>query len=92
MIRIHSKYTPFLLLPANTIPSVMISECETDDGVKCLIEFQATWNNKEGEYDEELDSICEKYYECPFSSIRSIWFGRLGRVDDYWHLIKLKKK
>lgn len=88
MQKIKCNYTEYLLVPAN---GVEFGDVETADGVKCHLEFQATWHNADGRFDDELESVCQKYYNFPFSSIRSIWISRLGRVDDYWHLIKLLK-
>ena len=66
-------------------------EFETLDGVKCRMEFQMTCNNKNGMFDDSLDMDCLRYYGCHFQTIKSIWIGRLGRLDDYWHLVKLIK-
>ena len=88
MQKIQSKFVEYLLVPANGIE---FGEVETIDGVQCRTEFQATWNNGNGFFDDELESLCQDRYGCSFSSIKSIWFGRLGRLSDYWHLVKLIK-
>ena len=97
--KIEAKFNEYVLCPRNAIeygfytrnPSVL-SELVTADGSVCEAEFIATWNDTGGVYDEEFDSICQSRFGAPFVSIRSIWISRLGRLDDYWHLIKLKKK
>lgn len=88
MQKIKSKFVDFLLIPFN---GILPGDVETTDGVKCHVEYQTTWNNKDGLYDEDLDDVCQRRIGCPFSTVRSIWFSRLGKVDDYWHLIKMIK-
>lgn len=88
MQKIQSKFVEYLLVPAN---GIMHGEVETTDGEKCLVEFKTTWNNAGGFFDNELDSICQERYGCSFTAIKSIWFGRLGRLSDFWHLVKLIK-
>lgn len=67
------------------------NQFKTSDGINVSVKFISTWNNKDGQYDEQLDGICNREYGAPFATIRSIWIGRLGKVDEYWHLIKLTK-
>ena len=88
MQKINCKFAEHLLVPANGIE---FGDVETVDGVKCHTSFQATWNNRDGFFDDELESVSQKYYNCPFSTIKSIWISRLGRVDDFWNLVKLIK-
>lgn len=87
---LQCKYNDFILIPSNGIDR-QASRFKTADGVAVSVKYVSTWNNKDGQYDGDLDFICKKKYGTPFSTIRSIWIGRLGRVDDYWHLIELKK-
>lgn len=47
--------------------------------------------DKDGVFNDSLGKDCLKYYGAHFDTIRSIWFARLGFVDDYWHLVKLIK-
>lgn len=86
--KIQSKYTNRLLLPANGLPGY---EFETRDGVPCRATLIATWNNSDGRYDAELECVCQDLFSQPFSFIRSIWLGRLGHLDNYWHLIAMEK-
>lgn len=88
MQKINAKFADKLLVPAN---GICRGEVETADGVMCRTEFQATWNNTGGMFDDELDSICQREYKCSFQAIKSIWIGRLGQLSDYWHLVKLIK-
>ena len=86
------KYNEYILAPANAFRSGIIrDEFETLDGIRCRSEIDTVWNNENGQYDEELNIVCHKHYGCPFSAIRSLWFGRLGTVDKYWHLVKMVK-
>ena len=87
-MKIQSKFVERLLVPANGIE---FGEVETTDGIMCRTEFQATWNNADESFNDELESICQREYKCSFQAIKSIWIGRLGYVSDYWHLVKLIK-
>ena len=87
-MKIKAKFAEKLLVPENGIE---FGEVETSDGVLCVTEFLATWNNDRGMFDDELDSICQREYGCSFQAIKSIWIGRLGQVSDYWHLVRLIK-
>lgn len=88
MKRINCKYAEFLIAPSNAIQD---TEVVTNDGVECRLKYISTCNNKDGEYDGLLDDACQRYYGCSFSTIRSIWIGRLGIVDDYWNVVKMEK-
>lgn len=88
MTLINCKYTEYLIVPANAISS---DEVVTADGINCRLVYQSTWNNEKGQYDWALDDACHRYYQCPFSTIREIWFSRLGKLDTYWHLVKMVK-
>lgn len=88
MKTIKSKYVEYLLAPANAITDTIV---ETADGVKCKLEYQATWNNEFGRYDAELDDMCQKYYNSSLPVISNIWIGRLGFISEYWHLVKMVK-
>lgn len=88
MQKIQCKYADAIIAPAN---AVVDDEVETMDGVKCRLSYQATFDNENGRYDEILDDLCQRFYSYPFCSIRSIWIGRIGRVSNYWHWIKLIK-
>jgi len=92
MPRILSKYTERLLAPREAFVIGLSGEYETLDGVKCKTEPVGTWNNRDGYFDEEFDGICQKLYGCPFATIRSIWFGRLGgRIGYIWDMVKMIK-
>lgn len=94
--RIQAKPAEYILCPANAIEHVfynrgqnIIPELVTADGSVHKCTFIGTWNNSGGIYEDELDGVCQRKYGVPFVSIRSVWIGRLGKIDDYWHLIKL---
>ena len=93
VVKIPCKYAEFVLCPANAAKwnvggKTMV---ETTDGIVAEVEVQHTWNNRDGLYDGDLDAYSKTKFGIPFETIRSLWFGRLGVIDDYWHLIKLKK-
>ena len=64
-------------------------QCSTGENVK--IRWVSTFNNEDGWFEEELDSISQRLYNWSFSRVRSSWIARLGRVEGYWDLIKLYK-
>lgn len=87
-MKIQSKFVERLLVPDN---GICRGEVETADGVMCRTEFQTTWNNAGGYFDDELEDVCQREYSCSFQAIKSIWISRLGHLSDYWHLVKLIK-
>ena len=97
--RIDAKYAPVVFCPSNAIEDTFWRREEnvdplfrTADGKVCKPRFLGTTNNRCGDYEEEFDYICERRFNMPFSAVRSIWFARLGWLDDYWHLIELKEE
>lgn len=94
--KIRAKSAEYILCPANAIEGDFYKRnpddpflLQTVDGAEHNATFICSWCNRDCAYDEELEAVCQKYYGMTFESIRSMWIGRLGRVDDYWHLIKL---
>lgn len=94
--KIQAKSAEYILCPANAIEDAFYKRkadspflLKTADGAKHSVVFLCTWFNHGSVYDEELEAACQRYYGMTFEGIRSIWIGRLGRVDDFWHLIKL---
>ena len=93
---IQAKSSEWILCPANAIAREFYTrapniepELVTNDGVIHKCQFVSTWNNRDGVYEDEFECVCQRLYNMSFESIRSMWIGRLGRLDDYWHLIKL---
>lgn len=82
---------PKLLAPRNAFDSLS-GDYQTTDGKVCSIDFLACWKNTDGQMDDDLDCCCRNVLGYPFSTIRSIWIGRLGHVDEFWYLVKLNKK
>lgn len=98
MYRINCKFADEVLVPANAIagefylrPPAEVPELLTADGAPTMAEFIRTLNNKDGMFDAELEQYCQDRFGMTFDYFRKIWYSRLGRVDDYWHFIKLKK-
>ena len=94
--KIQAKSAEYILCPANAIEDAFYKRnpdnpycLETVDGAENIATFICSWCNRDCVYDDELEAVCQKYYGMTFEAIRSMWIGRLGRVDDYWHLIKL---
>lgn len=88
MKKIKSKYSEYLLAPANAITE---TDVETVDGAICRLRFLATWNNEYDRYEEQLNDVCRRYYNCEFRAIKSIWFDRLGMLSEYWHFVKMER-
>ena len=94
--KIQAKSAEYILCPANAIEDAFYKRkaddtflLQTVDGAKHEVVFLCTWFNHGSVYDDELEAACQRYYGMTFEGIRSMWIGRLGHVDDYWHLIKL---
>lgn len=97
--KVSAKFADDIFCPSNAIearfwnrhPSPIVDiQFTTTDGRLCVPEFQATWNNSDGRYDEEFDNFCQRKFGLSYKALRSVWIGRLGRCDNYWHWIKLK--
>ena len=85
------KYSEIVILPGDALGIPLEQDYYTADGVRVRVEFQTTWNNVDGDYDTEIDNECNRYFECSFQRIRSLWIGRIGKVGNWWHKIKLVK-
>lgn len=92
MRKIDCKFADVLIVPHNAVnPSAIDCLYETRDGVVCRLAFESGVNNEGGQFDDFMERKCKELYGCGFSSIKSLWLGRLGRLDDYWHLVKMIK-
>ena len=96
--RVQARGADALLLPRNAVEDAFWTRrvevdalFETLDGKRSCPRFVAAWNNKEGEYDGELDRVCRRRFGFPFVNIRSMWNCRLGFVDDYWFLVEAEE-
>ncbi len=92
-IELNIRYAEKILAPGEAFPRLcqdMIS-IETSDGVACLAHFLSTWDNSNHRYDDELDGLCHRQWDCSFDLVRNIWRGRLDSVGDIWHYIELKR-
>lgn len=79
-------------MPANAVGRAYpTDEFVTLDNVRCHLEFHSTCNNQDGMFDDRLDQECLRLYGCHFDTIKSIWISRLGRLDDYWHTVRMVK-
>ena len=90
MYSIFANYAPFILVPNNAI-DVTCEKIKTQDGIVAGTKFVTSWNNADGQYDDDLNDICKEKFGVPFTFIRSIWFSRLGEVSAKWHLVELTK-
>ena len=98
LYRIKAKFAPDVFLPSNAIDNSFWKRTSnnknyrfiTTDGHTCRVEFICTSNNSDGEYDDYFDDFCQRKFGIPYIAIRSMWIGRLDRVDSYWHWIKLE--
>lgn len=93
MIEIKARFADRILLPDAALPPGVLEGATmvTTDGVNCVAHFLSTWNNKDGQYDEEFDNLCQRLWGCSFRLIRSAWIGRIGNIGQWWHLIELKR-
>lgn len=98
--RIQTKFAPEVLVPSNAIDntywgrpyrSFVEMRFETLDGVIVRPEFTATWNLKEDSREDFMDEFCMSKWSIPFCNLSSVWTSRLGKLDNYWHYIKLTR-
>jgi len=92
MSNIYCDFSEQVLLPKEAFEKFGFGPYKTRDGKVCDAIFISVWNNADGRYNEQLDYICMKYWNVHFDTMRSMWFGRLGGVGDYWYFLQLKEK
>ena len=91
MKRVRCKFRDIVLIPANAIEGGGAeTRLLTLDGKECIAEYQCTWRNDNHQSEKSMDFECRRHFNKSFSQIRSMWIGRLGYVDDWWHLIRLR--
>ena len=91
MNKIKAKYSEHLLVPKEGLSSIEPGEFETLDGKVCNAMFICGWDNCDGEYDQQLEHICRKYWQLPFSYVKSLWIERCYSVEGYWYFLQLKE-
>lgn len=91
MKQIQCKFVSRVVVPANALKPEEY-EYQTSDGIICRISYEIGWKIEDEWFLEELEDICQKIHGCSFETIKSLWFSRLGRLSDWWYVIKLTKK
>lgn len=102
--RLYSKFTEKVLLPIEAIDSryrKVIPQTETDwkafsnakfvtnDKKFVKVKFLSAYNNGDGSYNEELDRLCMNMYGIPLSTVKSVWYARIGDISNFWQLIEM---
>lgn len=92
---ILAKYSEHILCPSNAIDRAFYTSNKgtllSMDGIRARATFLSTYNNADGRYDNDLEEICQREFGKTFAEVRNLWIFRLGRLDDYWHFIKLDR-
>ena len=88
---IQSKFAERVLVPREGISGHGPGKYETQDGKVCDAIFISIWDNADGRYDDQLDFVCRKYWDMPFSRFRSLWIARVGELKGFWYLVQLKE-
>lgn len=91
MNTIKAKYAEYVLVPKEGLSGIEPGAYETADGKTCFATFIAGWDNRGGVYDEQLDHICQKRWNLPFSYIKSLWMERCWEIEGYWYLLMLRE-
>lgn len=91
MNTIKAKFAERVLVPKEALSSIGPGQFKTMDGKICDAIFIAVWDNRDGRWDEQLDYLCRKWWDMPFSSMKSLWYERCWEIEGYWHLINLKE-
>lgn len=63
----------------------------TNDQRYVKMRMVATYDNRDGAYDGELDMFSLECYGMPFLSIKPVWTSRFPNMDGFWVLIELKE-
>ena len=92
LAKFNALFSDRVLAPAEAFPKgcqdgVIL---ETSDEIVCTAHFLCGWDNSGHRYDDELDGLCHRQWDCTFELVRNIWQGRLVSVGDIWHYIELK--
>ena len=90
---INARYVERILIPESAFPggSFESMPIRTSDGVCCTAHFLCTWDNSDHRFDDELDGLCFRQWDCSFDLIRKMWDGRLVDRGNIWHYVELKR-
>ena len=91
MNSIKAKYAPKVLVPKEGLSGIEAGKYETADGKVCTALFISLWDDRDGRYDDQLDHICRKYWDLPFSYVKSLWMERCWEIEGYWYILELKE-
>ena len=78
------------------MPSQCRIGCDARGVYKCLggelvsVEWLRVCDNTRGEYEDSLNSIAEDLYGLSMPNVRSMWFARLRKVEEYWDKVRLR--
>ena len=65
--------------------------CRCSSGELVRVTWLGTFDNSRGACDEDLEHIAQSLYGWSFSRLNSVWYGRLGKLDGWYDLIKMEK-
>lgn len=94
--RISARFVDEALVPARALDCDYHgdndeAEFVTTDGVVVKLKFICTMNNADDWCRDSLEAYCEINYKRPFDQIEYMWVDKLGRLDDWWHVVKMKR-
>lgn len=94
--RISARFVGEALIPALALDCDFKGDNKdasfvTSDGVTVKLVFLSTMNNAQDFCEELLEHYCRTKYGMSFRRIEDMWSDRLGRLDDWWHVIKMER-
>lgn len=92
MKRLDIKYSDRALLPMSlTAGDSVYEDYSLVDGKVVRLRYIMGCINKDGQYNEMLDSLSKELYGISFSRVKSIWASRMRGVPlTNWYLVEMK--
>lgn len=104
--RIHHKFRDVALVPSEAIDREwyrMILKNAADsilhknavfitiDKIQVKLNFTATWNNENKQFNNELNSISQELYGTSFDNLSGYYRKGVGSLSGWWNRVKMER-
>lgn len=94
--RISARFVEEALIPAEALDCDFKGDNKdaifiTNDGITVRLVFLSTMNNAKDFCEDRLEYYCRGKYGMSFRQFENRWADRLGRLEDWWHIIKMER-